>query len=242
MLASRAQFIRHSALIAKIMAGIFAGLLIPLSSVMALDLDVRSSKSSRLDFSMQLERSSIEIKNPLSSDELELTRIGIVSIEVPPSGLQFGLLLGYAYADFSDNGVNESIDMDGYYLGISARAYPVETNQMAVLLSGHYLYQSIDGKDDLAKASLSWDEFYASAIVEFRMQNLGVLYAGGAVGQIDARYRYRGSTNVSVDIENENQQGLIAGFTYFMNPYESVGVSFHSGITDGLQLHFRKIF
>jgi len=221
---------------------ILAGIMVQLTPASALDLDIRSNRSNRLDFSLQIDRSKIEINNPPGSDKINLTRIGIVSIEVPPSGLQFGLLLGYAYADFSSSDIYESIDMDGYYVGVSVRAYLFELNQFAAALSGHYIYQSIDGRDELAKSSLSWDEFLLRTVLEYRIRAVGALYGGIMMGDVDAHYRYSGSSKVSVDLENKQRQGAVIGFNYLISPLETVGISYQQGFSEGVFLNFRKLF
>jgi len=212
------------------------------NTVKALDLDVRSSRTSRLDFSVLIDRSSIEMENDNASVELDLSRFGIVSIEVPASGPQFGLLLGYAYADFSDSNSYESIAMDGYYLGVSVRVNMITYSALTIAVAGHYLYQSVDGEDNQAKASLTWDEFSAALILGYRLGATGELYGAVQTASLDGRYRYDGLTSTRDDLENKNRQGAEAGFTYYINRLETVGIIYHRGFSDGFSLQFRKLF
>lgn len=220
----------------------FAIVIAQTGTAQALDLDVRSSRANRLDFSLQLEHTSIDLDNGTSVVELNRERIGIVSIEVPMSGPQFGLLLGYAYADFSSNNIYESIAMDGYYLGVSVLVNVIKYENIALAVQGHYLYQSIDGKEDQAKASLSLDEFSVSALLKYQIQSMGQFYAGVSATSIEGRYRYNGATNVSVDFENEEQQGVLAGFDYYLSRLETIGISYQAGSINGVSLRFRKLF
>ena len=208
----------------------------------ALDLDVRSSRSSRLDFSVIIERASIDLDNDMSTVEMDLTRFGIVSIEVPGSGPQFGLLLGYAFADFSGSAGYESIAMDGYYLGVSVRADIFNYNAFTTVLLAHYLYQSVDGNDDQVTASLSWDEFSAAVMLKYRIGAIGELYGSINAVTIDGRYRYDGLVSVRDDIENHDQQSTQAGFIYYINQLETVGINYQRGTFDGFGLQFRKLF
>ena len=217
-------------------------LIMPLGTAWALDLDVRSNRSSRLDFSLQIDHASLEMDNGISVVELNQERIGIVSIEVPPSGPQFGLLLGYTYADFTSTNSYESIAMDGYYIGVSVLATPVKYNNFSLPVSAYYLYQSIDGKHDQDRASLSWDEMSVSAILQYRIATTGQLFAGLSTTRVDGRYRYNGATNISTDIENENRLATLIGIDYFIDRLESVGILYQQGTADGITLRFRKLF
>jgi len=208
----------------------------------AFDLDVRSSRSSRLDFSVIIERASLDLDNKTTTVEMDLTRFGIVSIEVPATGAQFGLLLGYAYADFSGSAGYESIAMDGYYLGVSVRVNIFNYNAFTTALQAHYLYQSVDGKDDQATASLSWDEFSAALMLKYRVGAIGELYGSINAVTIDGRYRYDGLVTARDDLKNHNQQGAQAGFNYNVNQLETVGINYQRGVFDGFSLQFRKLF
>ena len=217
-------------------------LLMPLATAWALDLDVRSSRSSRLDFSLHIDHSSMDLDNGSSVVELNQERIGIVSVEVPFSGPQLGLLLGYAYADFTSTNSYESIPMDGYYIGVSALANLFRYGNFSLPVSAQYVYQSIDGKDQLERASLSWDEMSVSALLQLRIENTGQLFAGVRTTSIDGRYRYNGATNVSTEIENDNRQAVLVGFDYFIDRLESVGILVQRGTADGITLRFRKLY
>lgn len=213
-----------------------------IGAAQALDLDVRSDRSNRLDFSLQIEHLGVDLDNGISVVELNLNRIGIISIEAPPSGPQFGLLLGYAYADFSSNNVFESIEMDGYYLGVSVGVNLVKYSKFGLSLLGHYLYQSVEGKDDQARASLSWDEFAVTALFNYRMESTGEFYVGLNTAKLDGRYRYNGTTNISLGVANDNRAGAIVGFDYNINRLETVGINYQDGSSKGVSLRFRKLF
>lgn len=217
-------------------------LLLSFESAFALDLDVRSNKSSRLDFSLVIDNGSVEVEDDFTEAELDLLRIGIVSFEVPSTGPQFGLLLGYAYVDFAGNTAYETLEMDGYYLGIAVRGYLVQQQHFSLSIYSHYLYQSVDGKQDEASATLSWEELLAEVVLEYRLQSIGVLYAGFNGGLVDTRYRYRGNVNARVDLENKNQSGALIGFHYTLNPLETVGIRVQRSAISGVQLQFRKLF
>lgn len=225
------------------LSAITLGLLfVPVKTALALDLDVRSDKSSRLDFSLVIDNAVVEVEENSSSAELDLLRIGIVSVELPRHGPQFGLLLGYAYLDVSSDSNYETLDMDGYYIGVSMRAYLLRQQSLSLSFYTHYIYQSVDNEKDQAKASLRWDEISAELVVAYRFNAIGVLYAGVNGGSIDSRYRYNGTSNVVVDQENSNQSGGMVGFNYQINPLETVGIRYQQSVMEGVQLQFRKIF
>jgi len=213
-----------------------------INAAQALDLDVRSDRSNRLDFSLQIEHLAVDLDNRISVVELNMNRIGIISIDAPTSGPQFGLLLGYAYADFSTNNIYESIEMDGYYLGVSVRVHLVKRDKFALSVLGHYLYQSVEGKDDQAKASLSWDEFSATVMFSYQLKAAGEFYAGLNAARLDGRYRYNGASNISLDVENDTRTGGIIGFDYSINRLETVGINYQDGSAKGVSLRFRKLF
>lgn len=216
--------------------------IVPFHSALALDLDVRSNRSSALDFSVLIERETTDLTAGDLVNELDLVRLGIISLEVPRTGPQLGLLLGYAYADFSGNDPEQAIDMDGYYLGFTVRAYLARFRKFSWQLLGHYIYQSIDGKNDQETASLSWDEFLLALRMQYRLEGLGILYIGAKGGSVDGRYRYRGTTSSRIDLENDNNQGFEVGFDYQINRFESVGINYQQGVMDGFALQFRKLF
>ena len=51
-----------------------------------------------------------------------------------------------------------------------------------------------------------------------------------------------GVTNARDDLENKESQITYAGFNYFINRFETVGISYQRGMTDGFSLQFRKLF
>lgn len=211
-------------------------------SALALDLDVRSNRSSRLDFSLVIDHASADVESDSADLEINLERLGIVSIEVPPDGPQFGLLLGYAYADFSSNPSVETLKMDGYYIGVSVRGYLVKQQNLSLSLSSYYLYQSVDGRDDQATASLSWDELSADLSLQYRTGSFGILQVGYNTAVIDARYRYNGVSNSSDDLDNRNRHGVVIGFSYQIDRLETVGIRYQRSAIEGVALEFRKIF
>ena len=210
--------------------------------VQALDLDVRSNRTSRLDFSVQIAHDKSEIDDGFVDQEVNLERIGIASIEVPIRGPQFGLLLGYAFADFSQDNNYEVLAMDGYYIGVLVNAYLVRKKQFAVSLYLHYLYQDVDGKDNNATSDLRWNEVSADLKFNYRFGPFGSLYGGVNSAFVDASYRYRGLTNARVDLENKNEHGYFAGYDYRINALETVGIRYQKSAIDSIALQFRKIF
>ena len=210
--------------------------------VNALDLDVRSSRSSMLDVSLQIERASVDFESSSAELTANLRRIGIISIDVPSSGPQFGLLLGYAFSDFSNTSSFGAIDMDGYYIGVLARGTLLRHGPLSLSLLGHYLYQSVDGAADMNVASLDWDELSATAQIEYRLDSIGVLFAGFKTGSIDAHYKERGAVNTSIYLDDKNKQGFVAGFSYEVNRLEFLSVSYQSANSEGVALRFQKWF
>lgn len=217
-------------------------LFLPAKSVLALDLDVRSNKSSRLDFALVVDRGNIEVEDGFSGAELDLFRLGIVSIEVPSTGPQFGLLLGYAEVDISNSSSYQTLDMGGYYIGVSVRAFLIRQQPVTLSFYSHYLYQSVDNENDQAKASLTWEEISAELVLAYRLQTLGTLYTGVSGGWLDTRYRYSGTTSTRVDLENKNSSGWMLGFNYQISTLETVGIQYQRSVKEGIQLQFRKMF
>ena len=93
-------------------------------------------------------------------------------------------------------------------------------------------------------ASLSWNEFSATALLEFRMTKTGVIFGGITAGSIDAQYREQGTTitNISEGLDNKNTQGPIFGFRYNVNRLEFLSISYQDAVVDGVTLQFRKLF
>lgn len=221
---------------------VLIALIVQIPPANALDLDVRSNRSNILDFSLQIEHSKIDFENTALNLTSNLERIGIISIDVPSKGPHFGLLLGYAFTDFSQNSSYETLGMDGYYIGVSVRGYLPIRDALSLSLHGHYVYQSVDGKDDQRSASLSWDEFSATALLEYSINDIGIIFVGANAGVIEARYRESGTANSSVDLDNENDEGAIVGFSYEINRLEHFSISYQQAVKKGVLLRFRKLF
>ena len=210
---------------------------------MALDLDIRSSAANILDFSFLLEHSTIDLERNGEVVETNLERIGILTYDVPDSGPHFGLALGYAFSDFTTNNLFQSLDMDGFYIGLSARGFVYESQRLSLMLEGHYIYQSVEGHDNENNtATLSWNEYALSATATYALSGAFRVYAAPEFSDIQATYRERGAISQTVKLDSDNQTGFHAGIRYRLNNREFVSVQYNNAAVQGVVFRFRRLF
>jgi len=209
---------------------------------MALDLDVRSDRSHVLDFSLLVEHSTLALEVNGATIDTNLQRIGILSFDVPASGPSFGLALGYAFSDFSTNPVYSTHSMDGYYIGIAVQGYLMNTQVLSLLVTGQYLYQSVNGSEADDEFSLAWNEISAQLIFGTRVFDPVLLFGGASYGDVDATYRQTGSIHLTDNMATSQNTGFVTGLRYAMNRREFISVYYQHGYSQGGVLQFQKYF
>ena len=215
---------------------------IDLKPVFALDLDVRSSSANMLDFSFLVDFSTIELVEDTTAIETNINRAGVVVYDVPESGPHFGLALGYAFGDFNSNPLYQPISMDGWYIGILARGIVLESGRFVAAFEGYFIYQDISGSNDVTNASLSWNEFSINATLKIALTKHLQLYAAPVYGGVAATYRERGSSDITVKMDNDVDVGYFAGLQYLLDARESVSLQYQDAVFKGVTLNFRRIF
>ena len=208
----------------------------------ALDLDVRNRNSDALDFALVLEHFDMEIDAIGATVKANFDRIGIQSFSVPVSGPSFGLLLGNAYSDFSNNSVYQSQGLSGYYIGVAVQGYLLNSQILSFLASGQYIYQGMRGSEDGNDYSMTWSTFDAQLIAETRMVYPVWLFGGVNYGNIDGIYRERGTVHLTDNIKNSHKVGYLAGIRYSLNQRESVTMQYQHGYRNSVKLLFQKYF
>jgi len=212
------------------------------SNCVALDLDVRNQNSDLLDFALVLEHFDMEIDATGGTVKANFDHIGIQSFSVPESGPSFGLLLGNAYSDFSNNTIYHSQGLSGYYIGVAVQGYLINTQILSLLASGQYIYQGMRGSEDQNDYSMTWSTFDAQLIAETRIVYPVWLFGGVNYGNIDGIYRERGTVRLTDDIKNSRKIGYLAGIRYSLNQRESVMMQYQHGYRNSVKLLFQKYF
>lgn len=211
--------------------------------VMALDLDVRSSAASTLDFSLLLEHSTVDLENNGQVIETNLERVGILTIDAPATGPHFGLALGYAFSDFTSNNQYLPLDMDGYYLGLFVRQFVYESPRLSLMVQGQYTYQDVSGADrDNNTATLRWDEYSVAAVATLALTPAFRIYAAPVYGDVRATYRERGTVAQTVKFESHSRQGFFAGLRYRLDRREFISAQYNNASFQGVVLRFRRLF
>ena len=210
--------------------------------VFALDLDIRSSSASLLDFSFLIDHSTVDLTTDNTLIETNINRVGVLTIDVPESGPQFGLALGYAYGDFNNNPLFEPNDMDGWYIGILARGVLYDSGNMAVTMEGRYIYQDISGGDESKDVSLSWNEYALNVTLHMAVTGTLRLVVAPVYGGVDTTYRERGTVNQTVKMDSDNNAGLLAGLRYQLDPREFISLHYQDAVFTGVLVQFQRLF
>lgn len=210
----------------------------------ALDLDVRSSAANILDFSLLLEHSNIDLELNGEVIETNLERIGILAYDVPEHGVHLGLALGYAFSDFNTNSRFPSLDMDGYYLGVSARGILFDSPRWLIMVEGQYLYQSVQGhnSDNTTTATLSWNEYSVTAMVNLALGGGLRLFAAPVYSGIQSSYRERGTLDQTFKLSAARHGGFLGGLRYQLNNREFVSMQYTRAAAQGVVFRFRRLF
>lgn len=213
-----------------------------LKPAFALDLDVRNSSADILDFSFLIDFSTIDLVENTTVIETNINRAGVVVFDVPESGPHFGLALGYAYGDFNNNPLHQPISMDGWYIGVLVRGFAFESRRFAVSFEGYFNYQSISGSNDVNSASLSWNEYSLNVTLSIAIASHLQVFAAPVYGGIDATYRERGTSDLTVKMDNDTDVGYFAGLQYKLDKRESVSLQYQDAVFTGVALNFRRLF
>ncbi|WP_455201711.1 outer membrane protein [Kaarinaea lacus] len=213
-------------------------------AVYALDLDLRHSTSELIDFSFLINSSTIEFTDSDTVVDTDITRFGVLSYHVPSSGPHFGFALGYSYGDLSNHPTFQSIDMDGWYVGILVRGMAYESERMAISLEAQYTYQDLSGADTTRTASLSWNEYSVNATLHVALTKALRIYAAPLYGGVDATYQYQvqGTAGQSDKLEANNNAGFLAGLRYKLDKRDFVSLEYHDYTFTGAVLGFRRLF
>lgn len=208
----------------------------------ALDLDIRNSPADVLDFSFQIDHSTVDLRENNTLIETNINRVGVLVFNVPESGAHFGLALGYAFGDFTSNPLYQPVDMDGWYIGILARGIAYQSERIVVTMEGRYLYQDISGGDEEQNVSLSWNEYSLNVTLHVAITRKLQLFAAPVYGGLDARYRERGATSQTLKMDSDNNAGFLAGLRYKLDPRESISLQYQEHVFVGVVLEFRRLF
>ena len=209
---------------------------------MALDLDVRTSSASVLDFSFLIDHSTVDLKEDNTVIETNIDRVGILVFDVPEHGPHFGFALGYVFGDFNNNPLYQPLDMDGWYIGVLARGLAYRSQRITISLGARYIYQDMSGSDDLRDVALSWNEYLLNVTFAVALTGNLHFFAAPVYGDVDARYRERSALNQTVKMDSDNNAGFFTGVQYKLDERESVSLQYQDHVFTGILLDFKRLF
>ena len=209
---------------------------------LALDLDIRTSSASVLDFSFLIDHSTVDLKEDNTVIETNIDRVGILVFDVPEHGPHFGFALGYVFGDFNNNPLYQPLDMDGWYIGVLARGLAYRSQRITISLEARYIYQDMSGRDDLRDVALSWDEYLLNVTFAVALTGNLHFFAAPVYGDVDARYRERSALNQTVKMDSDNNAGFFAGVQYKLDERESVSLQYQDHVFTGILLDFKRLF
>ena len=209
---------------------------------LALDLDVRTSSASVLDFSFLIDHSTVDLKEDNTVIETNIDRVGILVFDVPEHGPHFGFALGYVFGDFNNNPLYQPLDMDGWYIGVLARGRAYRSQRITISLEARYIYQDMSGSDDLRDVALSWNEYLLNVTFAVALTGNLHFFAAPVYGDVDARYRERSALNQTVKMDSDNNAGFFTGVQYNLDERESVSLQYQDHVFRGILLDFKRLF
>lgn len=189
---------------------------------------------------------SLDIKRQVSDWELDNTtmesrvsRIGL-SIHEPLNGhLDSGIELGYLDLSQPDNAATEGIGLTGGYLGLHLGILLLRYQNLGLHLNLNYRYNSVEGSNDTAKASLTWHELGGGLAMSYSFERL-LLSAG--IGQQAADGEERVENGETRRIEQEFETIYSAGVTYWVERTGYIGFQGLQGAQQSIRFTFGRQF
>jgi hypothetical protein len=207
----------------------------------ALDMDIRTSPANRLDFAVWLSNNKTTLSDHTVSTRIKYQRIGVAAFDVPARGAQLGMQLGYASTSQDDVSAARGMDLNGYYLGLGLRVPLLEATRFKARFEAGYIYQDVKDSTESQKVSLDWHEYNAGLLASVPLQRVE-LQAGLFYQRFDATQTASGTIQQTLFLKNEDTLQQRLGINYRVAPDEHVGLHFHSGASQGVQLEFQKLF
>ncbi|NOZ52237.1 MAG: hypothetical protein GXP08_03685 [Gammaproteobacteria bacterium] len=210
--------------------------------VAALDLDIRTSPLNNLDVAMIIRHDNLILKNSDISIETNLNRIGILVYDVPETNVHLGLSLGYAFVSHSQQVLSQGQAMDGFFLGVSLRTVVLTSGSTHFLFLTDYLFQEVSNEAKAQHLSVTWSELNAQFLLRYDFHSTLNLRAGVGYGWLNATQKVSGAVFQTLHLASDRNSGFLIGVDYKLSPYEFVGLQYHNGYLEGVQLQFQRWF
>lgn len=212
------------------------------TTAQALDNGFRRSSDNTIDFSLIVGQSEYTLEEEQEHIDVKIRRLGVDAYDVPASGVEFGVQLGYAFASVDNQDATEGLDSDGAYAGFLVRVFLFQREKLSLFVNGRYTYIDVDGKQSGQRMSLHWNQFDVSLNLALRLTERTELLAAANYGIIDATEQLSGPVHQTLDLDNESRSGIIAAVRYWVAEDQSVAFYGSSGYAEGFHLQFQRFF
>lgn len=188
-------------------------------------------------FSATLSRQKIDVDVAKHPSELNLTRVGLEFVDLTSKWVQGAMFAGRVVGNQDGFAPTQSVDMDGYYGGITLRRMIVDHSIIAIGLEARYTYQAF--KDNLVPHQIEILTHQGDVALGARVslgRRIG-LYGGGSELYVTGTERIPGSA--ALDVGGKWTSVGFAGLDLLIEDKGHVGVEAKKGAIDGFEVYFQ---
>jgi hypothetical protein len=194
------------------------------------------------DFALFIQHTDMDWAYPAVIRQTTSTRLLAVWHENFNPSLKGGLRLAYLDLSQASNPLPSAQNSTGYSLGFDIHALLLDRRLLHLGLAFAYDYQSTHGNSPDQTSDFVWHTGIVGIDMIIAPAAQLSLLAGARLTYLDGEQRVSGNLNQIIPFNEDEPIGYYAGLNLKTDATGSIGLKWHGGTMQGLELVFRREF